>query len=549
MSHNNTSLTVLITGVALALCTSTSSMTLGSQKYAGPDLSANTLEVPHERTMKWKSESSIGNSYFEDFANTPLSKVQRSGKGDGTHILFGHLLAHKDLAETNALILSLKPWGVSGTSGWQNKKGDYDFEEAVLTTVLYRFANEPDVLTPNARDHILNVLLIEQGDGYRTTAPNTFGLFEETENHMLMTEGSRYLKNRWLRAHGNTDPIYNNETNGMEDHLISLLTTMTAKGMHEFNSQPYVGYTLLGLLNLEGYASEKVRTAARNVLDYMNFSYALGSYNLRRFPPFRRRYEYANMTSLTGSYHTTFIKTWLSFADPTLPVPEIQHGSSGHGEMAAASPYRLPDAVVKLILDKPKAYFVKLGHGLEASPEIYSADPRFLLSGGGVNRGEMTVLVARPIALMCQTTTEHLSSTFHLAGPGSDFKQWNNTGVYKNFACAAGPVHVPSEATLIAENNLWKIYLAAKDLLVAVHSEPNFGIISILPQADAKTLLADLTALNSDESILRHQFKTLDQHTLTYDTLSPKNTWVMSTDNGQALDRNFDTWALLGGNY
>jgi hypothetical protein len=533
----------------LSVCSTTFGLTLGSEKYSGPDLPPSTIDVPHERTMHWKNESSVGDGYFNDFANTSLKKVQRSGKGDGTHILFGHLLAHKDLAETNALILSLKPWGVSGTSGWQNKKGDYDFEEAVLTTVLYRFANEPEILTPEARDHILNVLLIDQGDGYRTTAPNTFGLFEETENHLLMTEGSRYLKNQWLRAHGNTNPLYNNETNGMEDHLISLLTTMTSKGMHEFNSQPYVGYTLLGLLNLEGYASQKVSTAARNVLDYLNFSYALGSYNLRRFPPFRRRYEYAGMTSLTGSYHTTFIKTWLSFADPVLPVPAIQYGASGHGEMAAASHYRLPDAVVNLILNKPKAYFVKLGHGLEASPEIYSADPRFLISNGGVNRGESTVLVARPITLICESTTENLSSTFHISGPGSDFKAWNNTGVYKNFACAAGPVQVPRKAKLLAENTIWKIYSIAQNLLVAVYSKPNFGIISVLPNGEANKLLTDLTALNNDENSLYHVFKSLDQHTLTYDTLSPKDTWVIASDNGQPLDRKFDAWPLLSGDY
>ena len=541
--------TLALFGITLWLSPTLKSMSLGFEKYAGPELPPSTIAIPHERARQWKNESEFGNAFFESFAKIPLSKVQRSGKGDGTHILLGHLLAHKDIAETNALILSLKPWGISGTSGWQNKKGDYDFEEAVLVTLLYHFANEPETLTPAARDHIVNVLLIDEGDGYRTTAPHTFGLFEETENHMLMTEGTRYLKNQWLRSHGNTNPIYNNETNGMEDHLLSLLNTMSSKGLFEFNSQPYIAYTILGLLNIEGYASPRLSLAARNVLDYMNFCYALGSYNLRRFPPFRRRYEYAHMTSLTASYHTTFIKTWLSFADPELNLPKIQAAATSHGEMAAATRYRLPDVTVDLILNKPKAYFVKLGHGVEAAPEIYSADPKFLITAGGVNRGESTVLVARPITLICENATEHVSSTFSISGPGTDFKQWNTTGVYKNFACAAGPVHVPSFAKLVAENKIWKIYQAAKGLLVAVHSEVNFGIFTILPNQDPAALLTQLTELNSSEVILRTQFKTLDSHTLTYDTLSPKDKWVMCTDNDKALDRDFDRWPLLSGDY
>ena len=149
--------TLALFGITLWLSPTLKLMSLGFEKYAGPELPPSTIAIPHERTRQWKNESEFGNAFFESFAEIPLSKVQRSGKGDGTHILLGHLLAHKDIAETNALILSLKPWGISGTSGWQNKKGDYDFEEAVLVTLLYHFANEPETLTPAARDHIVNV--------------------------------------------------------------------------------------------------------------------------------------------------------------------------------------------------------------------------------------------------------------------------------------------------------------------------------------------------------------------------------------------------------
>ncbi len=40
----------------------------------------------------------------------------------------------------------------------------------------------------------------------------------------------------------------------------------------------------------------------------------------------------------------------------------------------------------------------------------------------------------------------------HLAGPGTDFMKWNNTGVYRNFACAKGPVFVPDSFKPLQKN-------------------------------------------------------------------------------------------------
>ena len=42
---------------------------------------------------------------------------------------------------------------------------------------------------------------------------------EDSENHILMTEGSRYLKNQWLKKHGNDDPKFDNEINGVGEKL------------------------------------------------------------------------------------------------------------------------------------------------------------------------------------------------------------------------------------------------------------------------------------------------------------------------------------------
>ena len=520
---------------------------IGPKKYAGPPLPPSAVAVPTARTLAWRSDSALARSLYASWADRPLSDIRRVGKGDSTRILLGHLLARRQLPETNALILTLAPWGTAGTSGWQNPKGDYDFEEAIYTTILWTFARSPEVLSPAARDHILNVMLTEEGGGFRTYAPRTLGLFEETENHMLMTEGSRYLKNRWLKAHGDSSLSHDNLENGLEAKLLSLIATMRNAGFHEFNSQPYIGYTLLGLLNLEAFASEPVRAAARDLLDYMNWCYALGSYQLRHFAPFRRRYEYAGMTSLTGGYQTAYMNAWLSFAPSPLDQPGLAKAGLTHSIIAACLPYRPADAVVRTLFDKGAGYFVKLGHGEQSSPEIFAAGPHYVLSAGGVNRGERTILVALPIVLLCDSQGTDLDSVFHLAGPGNGFRTWNDTGVYKRFACAAGPVHVPAGAHALAEDEAWKVYAPSAGILIAVHSTPDVGLIAVFEGSDGRSVLQRVTKANPDPEALRTAFTVPGGNTLTYDLLSPKDTWVMISDGDKALDRKFDRWPLISG--
>ena len=518
-------------------------------KYAGPKLPPSTLAVPHERTLAWKSKSALADRVYQSWAEKPLVAFAKRGKGDAARIIIGRLLTRQKLSETNDFILASKPWGESGTSGWQSPKGDYDFAEAVLTTVLWKFGEEPALLAPPARDHLLNVLLIEDGSDFRTTAPHTLGLVEETENHLLMTEGSRYLKNRWLRTHENLSPRYDNETNGMEEKLLALLASIRTSGFHEFNSQPYIGYTILGLLNLEAFASDKVRASSRDLLDTMNWNYALGSYRLRHFPPFRRSFGYAEMTSLTAGYQTSYMTAWLSYSPTPIQLPELQKGGDVHALIGACLPYRPPDAAVRLLFDKGTDYFVKIGHGYNACPEIYSAGPGFLLSAGGVNRGAASMIVARPITLLLDDSGTDLDSVIHLAGPGEDFKQWNNTGMAENFACAAGPVHVPARMAVVQENGKWRIYSASHGLVIAVCSTGQVGLVAVFHDVDAAGRLRNLMAANPDEAKLANEFVFPGGRKLTYDLNSPRDRWVMISDSEKCLDREFDRWPLLDGRH
>lgn len=506
------------------------------------------IEVPHARTIQWKTQSDFANTIYTSFANRKFDYEKLSDKGNSPRIVLAKLLLKRDVEEVNNVIMKMVVRGVSGSSWALNPKGNYDFTLAPLTTVLYLFGDKPDVLYPKTKDYLVNVLLNCEGNKFRKATPKTLGLVPETENHVLMTEGSRYLKNRWLMLHGDTKSDYDNVKNGMEAKILAYLERMKMDGLYEFNSIPYIGYTIMALLNLEAFASDKVRTEARNVLDYMNFTYALGSYQLRHYPPMRRLYGKASIQELTTDYHSIFMKSWLSYA-PIEPFnTNISHGEV-HALMGACMPYRPADKVVDLIFNKGDGYFVKLGHGKRSCPEIFTAGKHFLLSAGGANQGKRSLVVTRPTTLFLNDTADKLPQTFYLTGRGTDFMKWNNTGVYKNFACASGAVSVPTGFKSVANEGNWSIYAAKDGVLVAVYATDNLGLMAVFEDISAENLLKSLIQANPNAAQLSTQFQFPKGGEVEFDVNAPQNKWVIKAINGQAVDRDFDKWALINGDF
>ena len=511
-----------------------------------PALDKGNLEIPQERNMVWNNHSDFADTIFASWSARELKPA--SGKVNNPRILLAKLLLKQDIAKVNEIILQTKPWGVTGSSWALNKKGDYDFTMTVLTTILYFFGDQPSLLYPETTKHLLDVLLIEQGNHFRYKAPKTLGLADETENHLLMTEGSRYLKNRWKQLKGNTDPYFDNVANGMETKLSALLTEMVSAGLYEFNSLPYTGYTITALLNLEAFASDKIRKEARDVLDYMNWCYAIGSYQLKHFAPMRRRYDKNGFQELTTDYHSVFMKSWLGY----YPVKQADHNIKGadvHAIIGSCMPYRPADKVVQLLTEKGEGYFIQIGHGKNTCPEIYAAGKNFLLSAGGTNRGRSSQLVARPIMLFLNDNATNVSGTFHIAGPGADFMHWNNTGVYKNFACAAGPVHIPEGYKPVLENGQWQIFSYKDSQCIAVHSTNQCGIILISTEKDPKEFLQKIIAANPDPQKLATDFQIPNGSKLEYDLNAARNKWVIRSVNNTPTDQNFDAWPRMNGEF
>lgn len=513
-------------------------------RWKDETLPAGNITVPVKRTIQWKEHSEYADSLFSSWKDEAPENWSFDKKMDLPRTLLAHLLANYHIPEQNQLILSLKPWGKPGSKWLLNPNGGYDFPETAFITILYLFDDRPQILFPEAKKYLVEIMLNDEGKWFSGAVPGTLGRIMDSENHILMAQGSKYLKNRYLMLHGNKEDKYDNEHNGMENGILNKLNELTNIGLYEFNSVPYLGYTLAALLNLEAFGSEKVRNASRDVLDFLCFNYALGSYDLKYYPPFRRRYEQAKNTSLSKDYQTVYMKTWLTF-HPTLAFSRPSETGKSHALIAACMPYRPTDEVVDLIFNKSRGYFVKLGHGSEGSPEIYSAGPGYLLSAGGVNRGKWSNIVARPVCLFLKDDANEITEIFHIKGKGNDYMKWNNTGVYQNFACTNGAVFVPEKFKPAATYKLWAVYAIGDSLAIAVHSSEGLGIISVFKNQKPTELADQLLKSNPDPGILNSHFQFPGGQAIDYDVNSPKDKWVIKAVDGKQTNRDFGKWPLI----
>ena len=121
-----------------------------------------------------------GREVLERWSNHDLPDWEKNGKGTAPRILLTKLANQVDLEAANAYLCAISPWSGAGSS-WAFHKGDYDFTLVTLTTLLYMYGNQPDRLYPETRDHLLGVLLNQDGGHPLVTAPRTFGLILDTD--------------------------------------------------------------------------------------------------------------------------------------------------------------------------------------------------------------------------------------------------------------------------------------------------------------------------------------------------------------------------------
>jgi hypothetical protein len=515
----------------------------GAGRKMDQPIKFGNIKIPVERTFSFQNNSDLKQKILDGWT----SKTPKDWKQDekvnlkNSRIVISCLLEGKRVEEMNKYLMNQKAVGHPGSPWLLYPLGDYDFTAMAFTALLYLFGESPDLLYPKTRDHLLDNILTIEGSGFRKNVGYMF--LEDSENHILMTESSRYLKNQWLKNHGNNESKYDNSINGVAQKLKSFLEEIDTYGFYEFNSAPYLGYTYCSLLNLYEFASGDIRYLSGKLLDRLNWQYALSSYNFKHFPPNRRRFGKSFKTNIDSDYHTVMLKVWASLYDDSLSI-DISRGEH-HALWATFASYKPADEVMELILNKPKPFFVKIGHGYNSCPEIISGDKDYLLSAGGANQGRRSLIVAKPIMLFLNDSASEMRDTFHMFGPGDNFVDWNNTGVYGDFGCTKGKVNIPKGKQAITSSANWQIFYIAEGVFLATYSKKKLGLMAIVRLNSAKNVLEKIIENNRDEKQLNHRFYHPNGNKIEYDLESPKDQWVITSVNDKNTDRNFSKWAFF----
>jgi hypothetical protein len=472
-----------------------------------------------------------------NWANKELIRPTKKDQRGPERLLLAKLIARKDVELVNNYLLASIPWGNSGTSGALNPKGDYDFTSIILAAILHRFSSDSTVLWNKTEEHLARNLLIEQGGKPHTKTPRTMRIMKDTENHILMTNISQYLKNQWLVSQGEPDVEFDNVKNGLEQFLFENLEELHSTGQYEFNSKPYEGYTISALLVLYSYAnSNRLKQKAKEVLDSWAWEYMLTSSNFRKSAPFRRRMGRFNSTSLTDNASSSIMKTWyLEHENGNFELRDIPHNH--HQALSAlVYDYRPPEEIWNLNFPEQLVFF---GHGKGSSPEIHSRGEGFLLSAGGFHRGEPSQLVARPIVLMLDDGETDHQRCFHINGKGK-WQSWNNTGVHHRLAIGEQPVQIPDQYTAIDSIGNWKLFEPVSGVRVVTCSEKDFGLIYLPKETQSLKQLVELNPNPTSGKVVLSEGTEIE-----FNLKAAKGNYVVSKVNGNAMEVRTDFWKRI----
>jgi hypothetical protein len=364
---------------------------------------------------------------------------------------------------------TLSPGDTHAGTDCVGKNGDWDMVMREMISLLYMFKDRPDLLTNTAAVNIISRGIGDYVGGVpnKMTWPCFGSSYPETENHVLMIESSRYLANQWIftnpRGDTRLSQLYPtiaaadvNAGSGVEDVLLQAMGRVVWGDFFEVNGRTYQGLAAHAILNLYEYAaSERVRMAARNALDFAATKFAFQSFEGKRLGPTRRNMSYANTLSLYENDSFVLFMAGLSGGyvwqdDPDAPdnfyngtwaansAGQNLSQAAGLALWAAHASYSLPEASHDFLLNKHDGYWARMhprhysteyekhvpshyfngpttrwtGGSLIFAPETYFATPRFLSGGGGFfysypltalsgeNNVDLYDTLARPITVL-----------------------------------------------------------------------------------------------------------------------------------------------------
>lgn len=439
--------------------------------------SFNFSSVPPAKTVQeskdlFKNRSDLIVNFVAQFPIVPFDEQNNKRFND---IALARIYKNENIDEISRVLedpksVAFAKYGTDITfiPGICQRKGDYDFALVDLVKMAYLGQK---TLSPLAHKRLLNNLLTAKGDQHFTHFwLGSCGRYKDSENHILMTETSRYLTNQLIMRPEADHPKskeYDNQKNGFPTWLSNHLQTFFVKGFEEYNSRPYEGYTARAIENLNSFAQDNnVQVMAHSLLDLMSATYAVQSSGLKRLPPWRRQprflgnpvvYSGDNSMDryliLAGNYH------YLSLLTKPFDYP------SGEGIMltSAISPYRVPDTILDLMItNQHKNYFQVFRH---MGAELYSSSPHALISAGGTyinnfdfNTKERDGMPSPTTVMLSKDFSSDIRHWFRIEGH-KNLKNRNNLCLTKGMACGLNirvPSYIPQNC--IERQGDWSFY-------------------------------------------------------------------------------------------
>jgi hypothetical protein len=306
---------------------------------------------------------------------------------------------------------NIEPTGFIGTSlpvpGYD--QGDFDMVLVGCSSLLGLFKDDPLLLTDATMIHLIKKLVRTWGQTPKANFDVLFVSLPETENHLFMTESTRYLTNQLIWENGRRLPelsalrdslvrsgvVIDNKEGMLRRLLLQVMHQAMCKGFFEFNAQVYQRFTIHALDNLYSFAHDRsINDGSACLLDYLSTVFAFQSYGSVRYGPYRRSSEAYEDSSLNESDAACSFFAVQSGAFPWNMDPRkgLWQEHAGHATMALISAvlkYRVPDPILQYMQERPAEYRAEIrsayaGSGSRKHPtEVYYGARNFLVSAGG----------------------------------------------------------------------------------------------------------------------------------------------------------------------
>lgn len=474
------------------------------------------------------------------WANKPLGDWPEHAKVREPRIIIARLLLGQNVDSTLAYLRTWRPHGKPGSTGPFNKHGDYDFTE-INHAYLLSAPQLDGTLTDDFRQFIADSLIVENGPKPSLRMPGTAKLLYDTENHVLMKEGSRHLKLQWLAKRNSA---YDSDYTTHAEILMGLLEEHLCTGSFEFNAVPYMGYTLSALFVLHnGTTHAGVKARAQALLDHLFLAFAYGVYADKHAGPFRRRAERGRRPELDTHPGLAVWRTLQAKYRAEAVTQRLARGADHQALIALVNSY-VPGSAVWDAFENPALGYARLGHGPKSSPEIYTRGEGWLLAGGGSFRGRGHQVVPQPLLLLVQDTTRLKAQQLRVPLPEKNFKV-NYTGVWKNLAVADQNWIIPARFTVVQTTGNWQLVeLTGNQVYAAVYNAEKLGVLVVL-NGEASLARSGFAQLVERHPSLRAQGAVslpFRGDVIGYKVQARRSRWVIKHVNNQAPDRRFWRW-------